>query len=82
MVVVLPWLCSALTIAAQVAVGKSKWQGWVLYMMSAMAFTVYALVISSWGLMPLNAVSFVVATRNAVAWRKKAAFDSTPWGWS
>lgn len=67
-VAVLPWCLSCLTIWMTLMAG-SKWRwAWSIGLVNNALWLVWVLASASWGLLPMNAVLWVVYTRNHLKW--------------
>lgn len=68
-VVVLPWLLSAITIWMTVLAGnKSRW-AWAVGLGNQGLWLVWIVASASWGLLPMNAALWAVYARNHLKWK-------------
>lgn len=66
----LPWLLSAMTIWMTVLQGKKSAAGWIVGLCNQVGWLVWQLYTHTWGLLPLNAVLWVLYIRNYMLWKR------------
>ena len=69
----LPWLLSAITIWMMVLAGNLHRNAWLLGLLVQLLWLVWIVATATWGLMPLNAVLWIVYGRNHLKWRSRAS---------
>lgn len=77
----LPWLLSAMTIWMTVLQGRKSAAGWIVGLCNQIGWLVFQVGTETWGLLPLNAVLWVLYIRNYRLWRasdKKKAGVTRP----
>lgn len=63
---------AVLTVAAMLAVGQKKWQGWGLAFLNSVAVCILAVHVApkQWALIPTNVFCLVIYTRNLIKWQR------------
>ena len=68
----LPWVMSTVTIAQMWLTGNRWRYVWLLALANGAVWTTWSVATASWGFMPLNVFSAVVAVRNHFLWLSEA----------
>ena len=68
-VVYLPWLLSAVTIWMTLLAGNLHRRAWLVGLANQALWLVWIVASASWGLIPMNAVLWIVYYRNHIKWR-------------
>lgn len=70
MLVVLPWILSALTIYTMFLAGDKKQGAWIVGLINQLLWLVFIIAIGAWGLLPMNLALWFVYTRNYIKWQE------------
>lgn len=68
----LPWLLSALTIYSAWLAGGFNRYTWLVGLANQFLWLVWIVCSQAWGLLPMNAVLWVIYARNHWKWRRAA----------
>jgi hypothetical protein len=69
----LPFLLSGITVWMTLMAGNLHRSAWLVGLFNQALWLVWIVAASAWGLLPLNAVLWVVYARNHFKWRKSKA---------
>ena len=70
----LPWVMSAATIWMTFLQGKKDWKAWLVGLCNQFLWLAFAIGTETWGLLPLNAVLWVLYFRNMRLWLRDDGF--------
>lgn len=65
----LPWLLSLITIVMTLLAGNKHPHAWLVGLLAQALWLVWIIAVEAWGLLPMNAVLWVVYARNHLKWR-------------
>lgn len=65
----LPWLISVITITQIVMAGNKHRHAWAVGLGNQAFWLTWIIASASWGLLPMNAVIWIVYVRNHMKWR-------------
>jgi hypothetical protein len=65
----LPWLLSAITIYMTILAGNRHSMAWALGLVAQALWLLWIVTVHAWGLLPMNAVLWIVYARNHLKWR-------------
>lgn len=78
----LPWILSALTIYTMYLAGEQKTYTWLVGLINQFLWSVWIIVSSSWGLIPMNIALWIIYIENHFKWNngktKNRNFESVP----
>ena len=66
----LPWLLSAITVWMTLMAGNLHRSAWLVGLFNQALWLVWIVAAGAWGLLPLNAVLWVVYARNHLKWKR------------
>lgn len=67
----LPWLLSAITIYMTVLAGNKNRHAWAWGLLNQALWLVWIVSAQAWGLLPMNAVLWIVYARNHFKWKSE-----------
>jgi len=69
-VLIVPWLTSAVAISMMWMTGNKDRRGWALSLFSQVLWLVFIITSKTWGLLPLNIAMWYLSIRNFIKWSK------------
>jgi len=72
LVAFMPWVLSAFTVLTMILAGRKKHYTWKVGLFAQLLWLVWILASQSWGLLPMNAVLWVIYFRNDREWSRLA----------
>lgn len=66
---ILPWILSAITIYTMFLANEKSKNTWIVGLINQALWLIWIILISAWGLLPMNIALWVIYTRNHIKWR-------------
>lgn len=79
LLVVMPWVLSACTIAVNLMAGGKHRHTWALALIGQLGWTAWIAAAGEWGFVPMNVVLWVVYARNHMRWVGEKARTHAGW---
>lgn len=74
----LPWLLSAITIWMTLLAGnKTRW-AWAVGLGNQALWLIWIIVVSAWGLLPMNIALWIIYARNHIKWMQPNQTQGSP----
>jgi len=62
------WFCSLQILLATILVGNKMWQGWLVYALGVIPWSILIYQKQLWGLIPITVVSLIIHSTYMVQW--------------